>query len=102
MKKYNAFETTYKNSRQYALGKLAGSLIADQQCFDKNSVEFRRLAYQTFKQESQTQFKMSIDRNAWAFDQNELKTAHNGKESLKSLCEGYFVEAEALFLANEY
>jgi hypothetical protein len=100
MTTYNKFETVYRNARLYALGKLAGSKLADQKKYDASTPEFEKLAYLGFKQDVQVMFGFEIDRNTFLFDQNGLKTAHNGRESLKSLCKGYYFEAEALYLAN--
>ena len=89
MQRYNKFNTVYKYSRQYALIRLAGP-----------SAEYKRFVYQTFKKEVCAMFKHDIDRNAWVFDQNELKTIHTGKQSLKQLCEAYYIESEAMYLAD--
>jgi hypothetical protein len=101
MSRYNKFETVYRNARLYALGKLAGSKLEDQKKYGTCTPEFEKLAYSCFKQDVQLKFGFEIDRNTFLFDQNGLKTTHNGRESLKSLCKGYYFEAEALYLANE-
>lgn len=101
MKKYNKFITVYKDSRHNALLAKAGLQLADQQKLDTSNVSFKRFVYQTFKQEVQKMFGLNIDRNTWVFDQNELKENSNGKESLKILCETYYFNNEALFLAQK-
>jgi hypothetical protein len=93
------FETIYRNQRQYVLSELAGSRVKDQANIDTKTVHFQRLVYQSVKQEIQMQFGRNVDRNAWVFDQNQLKTHHTGKQTLKALCLDYFVELEASYLA---
>jgi hypothetical protein len=89
------FETIYRNQRQYVLSCLAGSKLNNQGEVDTNAVSFRRTVYQSLRQEVQMQFNQNVDRNAWVFDQNELKTRHTGKQTLKALCLDYFVELES-------
>ncbi len=88
------FETLYKNQRLYVLGKLAGSRIEDQGRYDTSSVRYRRLLYQSVKQEALRQYGRDIDCNAWVFDQNEIKGFSNGKKTLKALCRDVYEDIE--------
>ncbi len=91
------FETIYRNQRQYVLSCLIGHKLNAQAEVDTNDVSLKRLVYQSVKQEIQMQFGRNVDRNAWVFDQNELKTSYTGKQTLKALCRAYFVELQASF-----
>jgi hypothetical protein len=91
------FETIYRNQRQYVLSCLIGHKLNAQAEVDTNDVALKRLVYQSVKQEIQMQFGRNVDRNAWVFDQNELKTSYTGKQTLKALCRAYFVELQASF-----
>jgi len=100
MKKYNKFETIYRNSRQYALGCKVGNLIVDQNEYDTTCVDFRRFVYLNFKKEVQHIFMLNIDMNSWVFNQNELQTLHTGKNTNKQLCFEFYIENEACYLAS--
>lgn len=99
--KYNTFETTYRNTRAWALSCLAGSRLAAQRTYDTTSLEFQKRVYAAFKQETQEMFGyVKLDTNTWIVGQNALKTNHTGKQTLKALCHSYFSASEALFLSG--
>lgn len=91
MKRYNKFETIYRDARLY---------VGSQHT--KNSIRHQREIYLTFRQEIGALFNITTihDRNDWVFVQNELKEKHNGKESLKRLCEALYFNAEADYLSQ--
>ena len=68
---------------------------------DRRQSGYERLVYQSFKQSVQQAFHIDVDRNAWVFDQNQLKTRSDGKESLKCLCETFYLNTESLFLTGQ-
>ena len=98
---YNKFETIYRESRQYVLGIATGTSLHDQSKYDRRQSGYERLVYQSFKQSVQQAFHIDVDRNAWVFDQNQLKTRSDGKESLKCLCETFYLNTESLFLTGQ-
>lgn len=98
--RYNKFNTIYSNARQYVLSREAGPRLVDQLTFDRRSVSYQRYVYLSFRQTVQAMFNIDIDSNGWVFDQNQLKTIHNGRESLKELCLSFYSNNEALFIAN--
>ena len=100
--KYNTFETTYRNTRAYALSCLSGGRLAAQRTYDTTSLEFQKRVYASFKQETQEMFGyVKLDTNTWIVGQNATKTNHTGKQTLKALCHSYYLQAEGAFLADK-
>ena len=102
-RKLKKFETVYKNARLWALSRSSGSKLEEQKKYNTKASKYESLVYATFVQETQWIFFAKAEKNpsTWVFYQNHHKKTYDGKETLKSLCYGYFIEAEALYLANK-
>jgi hypothetical protein len=108
--KYNTFETTYKKARTYALVVLAGPRLADQFKHKTDTFEFEKKVYLRFAEETQVAFYGSLaqeigrinrpDSAALAKERRLLRELFKGKQTLKSLCHSYYLQAEGAFLAE--
>ena len=92
----NKFETVYNYSRSYCKAKFTedGHLTATK---INNDTTFQRRVYQNFQFELNYTLGIPPDGNAWVFYQNELKTIHNGKQTLKELCRTLYFNAKAQY-----
>ena len=83
--KMNKFTTMYNSSR----ASCKATFIKD--------ATFQRRVYQNFQFELNYTLGIPPDGNAWVFYQNELKTIHNGKQTLKELCRTLYFNAKAQY-----
>ena len=91
----NKFETVYNYSRSYCKATFKdGSYTATK---INNDTTFQRRVYQNFQFELNRILHLNPSDNAWIFDQNELKTIHNGKQTTKELCRTLYFNAEAQY-----
>lgn len=94
------FETIWKKTKDYMISKNCESpYLIDHRAFWLNKTEeIDRFFYLAFKRECAYNFGFESDANIWVFDQNALKTKHNGKQSLKALCRNVYFDLESDFL----